>query len=488
MSRWFNAADQRISARAWALILLTLALIGAFYGYNLGGRLNDDDEGSYLYQTWQITLGEMPYRDFLTPQQPLFLFSGATVMRLLGPDVLAVRAVGVVLILAAGLFVCLIGQELFSLQAGLVAMSLFLLHPDVYRWGRMYRPEAYMLCFSTSALYVYVIALNRSRRDWLWLSGLLFGLSTLYKLFGILLLGGCLLALAIEVGHGRLSWRTALGMGGRLVGPSLTVVTLVMAVFILCIPEFSGAVLGHQLRQGKELGWEARAIRTAAFFIGYFMVHAFLLLLAFLGGAWARKHSDVTLRSLAVQLLTPLSFLLLSRELFPRHLMYLLPVLSLLFVAALQRLLKRPLRSFYWAVSVALLISWLGPDIVVALDRDLDTPRVVEHIRAHTAPSDVVLSDYAGLNFFARRPSTYYGASLSQGATSSGQITGADLIAEIEEADVKMVLVDVSPQTAHQMVNLWDYDDFRAYLQQHFTLLDVLPRGSQMLEVYCRER
>jgi 4-amino-4-deoxy-L-arabinose transferase-like glycosyltransferase len=133
---------------------------------------------SYLYQVWRITLGEMPYRDFLTPQQPIFLFSGATVMHLLGLDMLSVRAVGVVLILVAGLFVCLIGQELISLQAGLIAMSLFLLHPDVYRWGRMYRPEAYMLCLSTGALYVYILVLRRSRWNWLWLSGVLFGLST----------------------------------------------------------------------------------------------------------------------------------------------------------------------------------------------------------------------------------------------------------------------------------------------------------------------
>ncbi len=488
MFKWLNTTDRWVSAHAWVLILLALALIGLLYGYNLDKWSNDDDEGSYLYQVWRITLGEMPYRDFLTPQQPIFLFSGATVMHLLGLDMLSVRAVGVVLILVAGLFVCLIGQELISLQAGLIAMSLFLLHPDVYRWGRMYRPEAYMLCLSTGALYVYILVLRRSRWNWLWLSGVLFGLSTLYKMFGVLLLGGCLLALAIEVGRSQLQFGTALGMGVRLVGPALAVVLLVMVVFLLRFPEFSGAVLGHQLRQGKELDWGARAIRTAAFFIGYFMVYAFLLIFAFLGGAWARKHDNMALRSLAVQLLTPLSFLFLSRELFPRHLMYLLPVVSLLFVAALQRLFSQPLRSFYWAISAALLISWLPADIVVAMDQNLGTPRVVEYIQEHTASSDVVLSDYADLNFFARRPSTYYGASLSAGATSSGQVTGADLIAEIEAADVNMVIVDVSPQTADHMVNLRDYEGFRAYLQEHFVLLDVLSREEQQLEVYFRSQ
>jgi len=484
MLKWRRAADEWISANTWPLILLTLALMGLFYAYNLDGKLDDDDEGSYLYQTWRITLGETPYRDFLTPQQPFFLFSGATVMRLLGQGVLPVRAVGIVLILAAGLFVCLIGQELLSPQAGLIAMCLFLLNPDVYRWGRMYRPEAYMLSLSTGALYVYVIALRRSRWNWIWLSSLLFGLSTLYKLFGILLLGGCLLAVAVEVVRGRLPWRTALGMGVRLVAPALAVVALVMAIFVLRFPEFYGAVFGHQLRQGQELGWGVRVARKAALFIGYLGLYAPLLIFSILGSNWARKQRHPLLRMLAIQLVTPLSFLFLSRDPSPRHLMYLLPVLSLLFVAALQRLASQPLQSFYWAISAAVLISWLFPDIFAALSRDLDTPRVAEYIQAHTAPSDVVLSDYAGLNFFSRRPSTYYGASLSRGATSSGQVTGADLIAEIETMDVKMVLVDVSPKTAHQMVSLRDYEDFRAYLQQHFSLLIVLPRGEERLEVY----
>ena len=81
---------------------------------------------------------------------------------------------------------------------------------------------------------------------------------------------------------------------------------------------------------------------------------------------------------------------------------------------------------------------------------------------------------------------TCLGAEISYVIVAGGQVTGADLIAEIEAADVKMVLVDVSPQTAHQMVNLKDYEGFRSYLQEHFALLDVLPRGAQQLEVYFR--
>ncbi|MBU0703306.1 MAG: hypothetical protein KKC18_05510, partial [Chloroflexi bacterium] len=99
---------------------------------------------------------------------------------------------------------------------------------------------------------------------------------------------------------------------------------------------------------------------------------------------------------------------------------------------------------------------------------------------------DHVLSDYQEINFHAHRLSTYLGAEISYVVVASGQITGADLIAEIEAVDVKMVLVDVSPQTAHHMVKLLDYKDFRAYLQDHFTLLNVLNRGEQQLEVYSR--
>ena len=58
-----------------ALALALLLLMG--YLFNLTGWRIHDDEGEYLYQLWRMTLGESPYRDFLTPQLPVFLYAGS---------------------------------------------------------------------------------------------------------------------------------------------------------------------------------------------------------------------------------------------------------------------------------------------------------------------------------------------------------------------------------------------------------------------------
>jgi len=49
-----------------------------------------------------------------------------------------------------------------------------------------------------------------------------------------------------------------------------------------------------------------------------------------------------------------------------------------------------------------------------------------------------------------------------------------------------MVILDVSPDTAHQLVNLLDYELFVDFLKQEFMLSDTLPRGRQLLEIYTR--
>ena len=50
---------------------MVLALVAWLYTGRLGAsRLLSDDEGSYFYAIWRISLGERPYCDFLTPQLP----------------------------------------------------------------------------------------------------------------------------------------------------------------------------------------------------------------------------------------------------------------------------------------------------------------------------------------------------------------------------------------------------------------------------------
>jgi hypothetical protein len=107
-------------------------------------------------------------------------------------------------------------------------------------------------------------------------------------------------------------------------------------------------------------------------------------------------------------------------------------------------------------------------------------------IRSNTDPRAYVLSDYQELNFHAKRRSTYQGAEISAALVEQGQITAKQLIAEMETYDVKMVILDVSPETGHQLITLPDYTSFVSYLERNFDLLGRFSRSEQLLEVHLR--
>jgi hypothetical protein len=189
--------------------------------------------------------------------------------------------------------------------------------------------------------------------------------------------------------------------------------------------------------------------------------------------------------ALAWQLPTVMAFFGVSRPLTGRHLMYLIPSLCTLFALSLERLLAWPRRAFLIISIVGtLLLPWVVRDVIVAGFADEGTMPLAAFIESHTDEDDLVLSDYAGYNFYARRRSTYFGAGLSHGAASTGQVTGRKLMREIEEGDVKMVLIDVSPLTGHQLVGLRDYNCFRGYVLANFELIEEFKLGDQRIEVY----
>lgn len=75
--------------------LLLLFLAALAYVYTLTAWRLDDDEGTYLYGAWRISLVEVIYRDFLTCVLPPFQYMAALLIRLFGPALLPIRAFSV---------------------------------------------------------------------------------------------------------------------------------------------------------------------------------------------------------------------------------------------------------------------------------------------------------------------------------------------------------------------------------------------------------
>jgi len=483
-----------------ALVILILGL--AYYLYHIDRWLAYDDEGGYLYAAWRIGEGEMPYRDFLTPQLPLFLYPGALLLKLSGNSVLALRVTSALAVVLSALFLYLTVRRIFGAGAALLALAVFMVHRDIYWSARFFRSEAYMLLYSMAGMYLFVCfyracpeqGRREGRRPGLAASGLLFALATLARLFGFLPMAGCIFFMIYDAVRGK-EVKQVVRKAAWLLGPYIVVTGAGFALFYYLTPNFFTAILGHHLKQGSELSRLQVFFKGLGLYWSYLRGHPLFLLLTIPALVRSLKTGDRLQALFACQIPTAAAFLILSRELGERHLVHLVPSLSALFAASLVHLpssgwlqkiypfgRRARLIIIFLLIALALWPSWQMNRLVASWRED-DTHVLAEYIQAHTEEDDYVLSDYPGLNFYAKSKNTPSGAGLSRGAALGGQILGRELIREIEEKQVRMVLVNIA-QGAHQMAYLHDYDEFHRYVQKHFRLAGRVVYDYRPLEVY----
>ncbi len=467
--------------------VLVFIIVGYFY--NLTGWRIYDDEGEYLYQVWRITEGSLPYRDFLTPQLPLFLFSGSTIMKLAGGSLVAMRTYSVLLAFGTAGFLLIIGRRFSGLLTGMLAAILFLLHSDVFRETRIFRNEPLFLFLITGGLLATSWSQESGRRTRLALAGLLFGLATLVKLFGVLPAGGIALWLTWEAWRKRVRIQTLTADLAAFLLPLATAITLVALLFIALEPKFLDYVLGHHLDQGSQLSTLEIAADKLQLFIQYFRGHPVYLAIAFVSAGLALANEDrYQLWTWQVPLM--LAFLILSRQLGQRHFMFLIPAFSILAARILASSFQDRDRPILRLGALFALIMIMWPWVKLNFDRagwkDEATGQIVDSIEELTDSDELILADDIGLAFYSKRQTTFSGAALSHGAVTSGQITGEQLITEITDKDVQLVIVDESLLTGNHLVFLRDYPRFHRFLEANFEPQPLYRRDFQELRLWTR--
>lgn len=503
MANTSSLFKHRSISKAWprplVLAVALLILGGVYYLDRIAQWFAYDDEGGYLYAAWRISVGDLPYRDFLTPKLPVFLYPGALILKLTGNSVFALRTFNALLTLGAVALLCLSVRRVWGDRVALLAMIPCLIQRDFFWAARFFRPEAPMLFWAALGLYLFVRAHAATSGDlgghrWaLVASGTAFSLASLANLFGLLPLLGCFLFLAARARRDR-AWRLAMRSALWMGIPCVLLCALAVGLFSLLAPRFLSAVVGHHLRQGRELARWQVALKGLRLYWEYCRAQPVLMLLALMGALRSLRSRDRLGSVFVWQVPTALAFLLLSRDLQARHLVYLVPSLAALTAFVLDTLWASGRRGWgaqAWrgglitlVMGAALYPSWRENRRVAAL-WERDTQRLAAYVQAHTGPDDYILSDYPGLNFFAQREATPLAAGMSRGAAKSGQIMGYDLIGEIESHEVQMVILNVA-QGAHQLVYLRDYPAFKQYVQTHFHLAGRTTRDYRLLELYHR--
>ncbi len=496
----FSVRVSRTGALLALLLLLGAILIAQS---NLRFFLHDD-EGNYAYAAWRISAGEVPYRDFFTPQMPAFLYWGGLVVRLLGRSLAALRWATV---LATGLAAWLLYRlncELFGPPVALASVGLYLIEPNVFHSARFFLPEAYMLVWELAGLYAFALGEKRRRAGYLALAGVFFGLSTLSKLFGALPLVGCLAYLVYAWWRERRPLAEALRQALALGLPALLVVAGVGLAFTASTPNFFAAVFEHHTMQGAGMPLAERAAKAIHLYRWYASGQWLAIALAAVGAGWLLRRDKALPALLVWQVPTALAFALLSRELLRRHFSYLSPALATLMAVALVQVLEAPrhlprLRRGWRTVAPAVAAGaalalalatarpWMAQDAEDAAQAEHDSARLAALIQSVAKADEQVMADYPGLNFLAGRRSSYWAAGMSAGAAAAGQIRAARLIDELERGDAAAVVINVSRSHAH-ITQMRDYPRFRRYVQQHYTLVDRFDctYEQKSFEIYAR--
>lgn len=468
------------SAIAFGLLLGGVLYLSLLLLANPAGWQIEDDEGAYLYQAWRISLGEWPYRDFLSAQQPLFIGLGGAVMALTGPSQAVLRLLsGLVTLATAAALGGSVGRVCQRREVGVAAALIFLAHPDLFRVGRFYLSEVYMLLGCVLGLGM-LVHWQRTRKRWtLAGAGLLFALATLFKLFALLSWTGAVLYVIAA----RRGWREAALDGLALLGPALGVV-LVMGGFEGLSGTYFAATIGHHLLAGAGANPGVALLGKLKLFRQFMWRYPLLVLAGGSAGVYGLLRPRFRGAWLAWQLPALLGLLLIRRELGMRHFLIFLPAFAGLSASLLATIRRAGGRLVGAAFILVLILPWLPVNLSQAARFDHWTGEVVSALKEWTAPDTVVLSDYLEINFLARRPTVPIAAGLHHTSAASGQITAKLLIQQLAEAENPWVVVDVSPLTGSTLVGVRDYPLFHFYLREHYRLKGVFQRDVQQLQVW----
>ncbi len=483
----------------WSHFII-FALFLFFYVYNIDGWLMHDDEGTDFYESWQLQQGKKPGVDFIAAQQPLFLNLGKLIIDLNGRDPQLLRLSAAVQVLIGAIILALTIRKIWGTLVATLSFGLTLSSGMVYEQARLFRPDPMMLGWEMLGLAVVLLAVTQKRKLWWMIAGFSYGFSMLWKLFGVFPVVGLIFYFFYLLVTQRSRWPEIV-MNGVCFSAPFLLVSLGGSLLLYNETGFYYAQAFEQhLQLGQGTGLLVRSSIAIKAYLYFFLVNSiflFIFPLLWLNSHFKRNHS--ILRPVLVgQLLSPAIFLFMTRPMHLRYYFYLTPILAIILARQIQiasTKISAEQSTFLKYITLVIFV-FLGfalvtsrPSVYQLMSRnESDTVVLSEYVAANTSRADIVLSDYAGINFLSNRDSIYEASIIAGGKIGGGIITTDLLIERIEENNVKMALVHVAggDPLPHQLIALPDYERFQAYLQQNFELLTVFDRAGQRIEVYKR--
>ncbi|WP_420642989.1 ArnT family glycosyltransferase [Candidatus Leptofilum sp.] len=479
---------------------IIVAVFAGLYLFNISGWLIHDDEGTDLYEAWQLSIGNQPGVDFIAEQQPLFLTIGQSLLRLSEDSATAVRYVrlaSAIQVLAGAIFLGLVVKRLWDVPTAVLTVGITLISGLVLQQARMYRPDPMMFAWEMFGLGFVLLAVKLGKRPYWGAAGAAYGIAVLMKLFGLFPVVGLVFFFSYQFIKYPKEWQNHLRDGITFAIPFLLISGGLSFILYGKLGFYYQEVFNQHLSIGQEKTlWEqiATAITEYLGFILYNFIIIFIIFLALMNRRSGEKTIHVPEKALFyTQILAPAIFVLMTRPIYPRYYIFLTPIFALLLALQLQGFFNkleehRQVTVIKYLV-ILMVIGFSGyltfPRIAGHFGQEQDTIALAKYIQTLTTPDDVVLSDYAGLNFHAKRPSIYEASIIAEGRIVAGIITGELLIERMEETQTELVLVHVDGGEPH-LIHLVDFDLFQAHLNEKYQLIDTFNRQDQQIEIYQR--
>lgn len=482
-----ESSDVRRSDTALALVvclatiyLVTVSLPPLASGVWAPG----EDEGFLLYVTWRVSLGELPYRDVFDNQFPNLYLAAAPLVRTVGPRVDAPRffVLAFFVLLAAGFFL-LSWRWRGTLSAGAIAAGLLMLTPAFRDVLTRFRPDVPALAAGLLAL----VGLFWSRkgsgfgagmRCLAVGSGLLFGLACFLKPTPVYWIPGLVLGLW-------LTRRSDAGRsGGFLFGGAALVGLLLQATF------WQMATDGEIWRQVVSANRVPVPGSSPFWVVGEWTLQNLWLFPGL--GLWAFTDTRGSVsRTLILAGAGGLVTYLVAHPNtpYPRHLLFV--SVAWAYPAAVgyeqgwRRGVRTPWRKGRWLscllAGIVVIVAVAGVESAGSDERVV--LREADWIRTHTEPGDVVLTDYAGLNYLAERPRPPALANVSANLTMGGVLTADDVRRAVAQSGPALIYLHVYPDAWH-LANVRGMDAVVAAWVENFHYRGLRIAGGRMNMVF----
>lgn len=495
-------------------IMILLCSIFLLYIHNLTGWLLNDDEGGYLYQIWRMSEGELPYRDFYSPQGALFLLTGYIIFKFCGTAVFWVRMSTVIVTMLTGYLIFLIGKKIYNYKIGISSLIFYLILPVIYSQARLYRSDAYAVFFSALGLFLFIKAWQSNRKYTFVFSGICYAISLGYKLsatFGVIAL------LAFVLYQSTTEKKYSFVMGSLMpFAISFFGATIFMVAAVSSMaPSFLTCVLGHHLKQPQIFN----VIKHFKYFFMpnsnscLFKDRAFWLIIFSFPATIRYLFQKRDLKKIfSFQTFAIAGFLLnpyIAQT--GRYLLYFMPIAVLVSTASIYNLLKPNNRNTLtklcgmvalFFILVKVYIPGLIKDRAFFAAKENDTLALAEYISKNTGEKEYVMSDYGDILFYAQRKTTPLMAGMSESAVINGVISPAKLIKELKSYPVKIILIhksggipnglailfedEFSPHHFATLINSSYGPQFLEYLKGNYRLTDTFNRTGQLFDIYIK--